>query len=340
MRRRLVALALLALLGVAVAAVGFSGASFSSTSSNPQTARAVADFVAPSIGTPVLGKSASAGTGGQVGAVRAGGSYWVWVDPTDSGNPPAGVRSVEVDPFGTGSRVTATSTGGPFTAGNGRTYAYRAGPLTAPSSPANTTSPAPYTVRVTDNADNLETAAHSNFVVDSTPPVATAVGTANGAGGTPGRAEAGDTVTFTFDSAVDANAIVSGWYGSQAPSSASNDPTNLSVLIRAANGAKASDGLEVQTASGSTLPLGTVDLGGRYASKNVTFTGSALTQGACASTGPCTFTVTLGTVSKASDVSTNTTSAPYTWTPSASITDRAGNALAAASVTTSSVVKF
>jgi hypothetical protein len=90
------------------------------------------------------------------------------------------------------------------------------------------------------------------------------VQTANG-GTTAGRAQAGDSVNFTFASTVDPGLVLTGWDGS---------PTTVTARIVKFGG---SDSLIVQDpGNGMIWPLGGVELGAYYAN-DVDFAGSTMT---------------------------------------------------------------
>src|SRR5437667_12786128 len=50
----------------------------------------VADWVEPTTSSSVVGKTA----GGTVGFIKQGGTYYVYANVTDGGNPPSGVQTV------------------------------------------------------------------------------------------------------------------------------------------------------------------------------------------------------------------------------------------------------
>lgn len=111
--RRLAATAIsLSALAACLLAVGFSAASFSDTSTNSQAVSAIADWVAPSAGASAIVRSQE---GAPAGYIKAGGTYYVYANVTDSGNPASGVASVKAN-------VESITTGKPrrsFPAGMG-----------------------------------------------------------------------------------------------------------------------------------------------------------------------------------------------------------------------------
>jgi hypothetical protein len=173
---------------------------------------------------------------------------------------------------------------------------------------------------MTDTAGTATTTTDS-VTVDDTAPKGTDIQTANVSGGTVGKAELGDSMTLTSSKAIDPNTIQSGWSGASTP-----------VIIKIVNGTGSSDDtLQVLDASGSTvLPFGTIDLGRKdYVTSTITF-GAPGTASTMVQSG-ATITLTLGTPSAAAATAAGT--GTMTWTPSATVTDAAGNAMATTAVT-------
>lgn len=277
---------------------------------------AATDFRAPTVGASVLTKTA----GGTVGQIKKGGTYYVYANVSDTGNPASGVASVtaNVSSITSGSTAVALSAGS-FTAG-GVSYGYRSASLTAGSSLA--AGSYTYSLTSTDSAGNSATQSGYSVVVDNTAPAGTDVQTANG-GTANGLAEAGDKISFSFSKAIDPNSILAGWSGSA-----------TSVVVRLNNGSGSNnDTVTIYNAANSTqLPLGSVNLGRTdYTSANITF-GATGTASSMAMSGN-TVTVTLGTQSAAATTAAGT--GTLSWTPSASATDPAGNATATTAVTES-----
>lgn len=277
---------------------------------------AAADFRAPTVSASVLGKTG----GGTIGQIKKGGTYYVYANVSDSGNPASGVSTVtaNVSTITSGQTAVALSAGS-FSAG-GVSYGYRSASLTAGSSLA--AGSYSYSLTATDVAGNSKTQSGYSVVVDNTAPAGSAIATANG-GSTSGLAQAGDSISFTYSKAIDPNSILSGWSGS-----------STSVVLRLNNGAGSNnDTVTVYNAANSTqLPLGSVNLGRTdYTSANITF-GATGTASSMAMSGN-TITITLGTQSAAATTAAGT--GTLTWTPSASATDPAGNASATTAVTES-----
>lgn len=299
------------LLGMTVTLGGVFGL-FSSTNANPSNNFTTApDYAAPTAGGSVIGKT----QGGTPGFIHQGGTYYVFADVTDSGNPASGTSSVtsNTSTVTTGASATSLSAGA-FSVG-GLSYSHRTASLTANGSLAEGTYA--YTLGLSDNAGNSRSQSGFNVVVDNTALSASDVQSANASGGTSGRAEAGDTITYTFSEPPDPNAILSGWDGS-----------STTVTVRIFNGliVLGNDFLRVYDSSNSTqLPLGQVDLGRsdyvagllglgestNFTSSTMAISGSSLT-------------VTLGT--SGGNVTTAGANGTMQWTSTTAPTDRAGNA--------------
>lgn len=277
---------------------------------------AAADFRAPTASASAIGKTA----GGVVGQIKKGGTYYVYANVADTGNPASGVSTVtaNVSSITSGSTAVALSAGS-FTAG-GVTYNRRSAALTAGTSLA--AGSYSYSLTLTDVAGNSATQSSFSVAVDNTVPSGTDVQATNG-GTTAGLAESGDKVIFSFSKAIDPNSVSAGWSG-----------TATSVVVRLNNGSgSGNDTVTVFNSTNATqLPLGSVNLGrADYTSANLTFgaTGTASTMAMSGNT----ITITLGTQSAAATTAAAT--GTMSWTPSATATDAAGNALSTTAVTES-----
>jgi hypothetical protein len=278
---------------------------------------AAPDYVAPTASAAVIQKT----QGGVPGFIRPGGSFHVYGNVADTGNPASGLASVRTDV----NSLVASGSSVPLTAGShsvgGQSYNYRSASLTARSPLGN--GDYTYSFALTDNAGNPRSQGGLTVTVDGTAPTGTGVQTANKAGGVAGRAEIGDTMTLTFSEPIDPSSISSGWTGA-APLPVVARFTNGTVL----NGLQ--DLVTIANAQNSAeLPLGTVRLGsGNYVSTARTFgasgTASTLTQSGNG------YVLTLGTAS--GSVSTASGSGTMSWSPSTGATDRAGNAVGAGTV--------
>jgi len=302
----------LAALAACALTVGLSAASFSDSSQNPQTVSAVADFLAPTAGASAIAKS----QGGVAGFVKKSGTYYVYASVTESGNPASGIASVKADVSALTSGQTAVGlVAGSYTV-DGDSFNYRSAQLTASSSlSAGSKS---YSLALVDAAGNSRTQTFA-VSVDNGPFAGSDFETANASGGTTGKAEKGDTVSFVFNKAPDPNSIVSGWDGSGAKS------VTVSIADSSSN--------DVLSVSGATV--GSVSLQGNYTNsgKTTTFTGSSLTVSGA------TVTIVLGTDSAGNARSESSKNKP-TWTPSASNYDVAGNACSTTTVSGENARQF
>jgi len=288
-------------------------AQFSATTSNAANAfAAAADWVAPSVGSTVIAKTA----GGTPGFIRQGGTYFVYANVTDSWNPASGIASVtaNVATISTGQTAVALVAGS-YTIG-GVTYNYRTASITANGT--LTAGAYTYSVTSTDAAGNSATQTGFPVTVDNSAPAGSDVQTANVGGPTAGRAEVGDTLTFTFTEPIDPSSVLGGWAGAG---------TNVVVRINDTN----PDAFQVwNSANTAQLPLGNVNLAGNlYVFSNRTF-GASGTPSTMVMSGS-TITITLGTPS--GFTGTATTNGTMTWPPTATLTDRAGNPCSTATVT-------
>ena len=185
---------------------------------------------------------------------------------------------------------------------------------------ANFPSDDSYTLRavVRDLAGNTRSAS-TTFAIDRTAPSGLDVQTANASGGTAGRPEIGDTITFTYSERIDPNSVLAGWSGSA---------TNVVVRINHRVNlllVPETDILQVWNAANTAqLPLGAVDLGGAdYVSADVAF-GATGTPATMIQNGS-SITVTLGTPNTPGAVTTALLGGSMTWTPGSGARDLAGN---------------
>jgi hypothetical protein len=313
-----VALGALALVAASVAYAAFG----SQTQNEGDVVTAAPDFRAPVVTAALIGKP----QGGVTGAIKQGGSYYVYANvAADTGNPASGTSGVKAN----ASAVTAGATAVELAAGSYTTSAgsfnYRSAALTADASIGGLSKS--FTVSATDNAGNVNLK-EASVEIDKTVPTATDIQTTNG-GTTNGLAEQNDTVSFSFSEAIEPESVLAGWGGAT---------TNVVVRVND-NGLlglpAGNDTLEIWNAANTaTLPLGAVDLGrsdyaagllgGSYrfgatgTASKMTMTGSAIT-------------VVLGTYNSTIIVDAGRGTAAGTgtmvWTPVATPYDRAANAL-------------
>jgi hypothetical protein len=185
-----------------------------------------------------------------------------------------------------------------------------------------------YTIRAvaTDVVTN-SVSASSTFTIDNTAPTGSDVQTTSVVsppGTNTGKAQATDTITFTYSEAMQPASILAGWNG-----------TSTSTVLRITDGVAGNDTLTVWNSTNTTqVSLGTVDLGrADYVTAAVTFgaTGTASTMVQSGNN----VTVTLGTVSTTTLVTQAAGNGTMLWTPSAGATDMAGNAASITVVTES-----
>jgi hypothetical protein len=296
------ALSLVAL-AACVLAVSFSAASFTDSEQNPQTVSADADFLAPTVSASTIGKS----QGGFDGTIRPGGTYYVYANVSDPGNPSSGIASVNanVSAITTGQTAVSLSTsGGPYTV-DGVSYNYRSAQLTASSISTGTKS---YKLTLVDSAGNSAESQEYSVTVAANTAFKGSGFTAENGSGTESTPDKGDSVIYTFNKEPDPYSIVSGWNGSGTKS------VTVSVSNNSAN-----DSL---TVSGATI--GSVALDGDFTSSTATFSGSAV------SISGSTVTIVLGTAS--GSVKANTAKSKPVWTPSGAIFDLVGNLCSTATV--------
>jgi hypothetical protein len=271
------------------------------------------DRAAPAVSASVIAKTSP----WTPGSIRQGGSYYVFADVSDGGNPATGLASVTADVSAlTSGQTAATLTAGSYSAG-GVAYTHRGAPLTA-DSPISEGARS-YTVSATDAVAN-STQAGFSVTVDNTAPTASDVQAANG-GSTVGLAEQNDTITYTFSEPIDPNSILSGWNG-----------IATDVVVRLNEGGLLqTDKLLVYDAGNSAqLSLGTVDLGeSGYVLMSRTFGATGTKSRMVLSA--TTITVTLGTAS--GSVTNAMFSSTMIWTPSSTAYDAAGNPMTASSRT-------
>lgn len=161
-------------------------------------------------------------------------------------------------------------------------------------------------------------------IVDNSPVRGVDVQAANG-GGTVGRLDNGDTLTYTYSERVAPGSVVSGWDGTA---------RTVTLRLRDGNlvgGAAKDDSVDVVGAN-----LGTVNLRADYVKSGktvqwtATMTASTVTVGA---TTRSVVTVRLGAVTSGSGLRTVTATPAMVWTPSATVTDLTGQKCSTAPVT-------
>ena len=270
---------------------------------------AAADWEPPHVTRAVVAKTA----GYLAGTIRQGGQFYVYAQVDDSGNPPAGVGTVTVNvsAFSTGG-TAVTMVAGAFSA-QGVPYNYRSVARTADDPMANGTRT--YAITMTDVATPAHSQTQTGFtvIIDSTGPAPVNMTSANRAGGSVGRAEQGDSITYTWNTPIDPESLLSGWDG--------GSPATVTVEIKNMG---PNDRLSVEGPAG-TLNFGTVLLQKNYAQGTRDFTGSTITMLGN------TVTIVLGIPSGA--VNTVTVATPTTWQGDSGAYDAAGNACSTTTIT-------
>ena len=295
-------------LAACVLAVAFSAASFTETQANPQTIGAAADWSAPSASASAIDQVEAR----TAGYIRSSVGYYVYANVSESGSPPSGIASVKADVANVSSSPTEVSLVAGSYSADGVSYNYRSAELKAKSSLSAGSKT--YTLELADSAGNK--ASQSFSVMSYAGFKGEDFETANTSGGTEGKPEKGDAVSFEFNNLPEARSIVSGWDGSGTKS------VTVSLLDSSSN--------DTMSVSGATI--GTVALKGNYTEGTTTFAGSSL------SLSGLTVTIALGTPSGKPATDSGKTKA--VWTPVASILDLAGNACSTGGITGSNKKQF
>jgi hypothetical protein len=203
--------------------------------------------------------------------------------------------------------------------------------FTDPAAPATTagfSTSGSYVLRLTATDGALISTDDSTITVIDTPLHGADVQTVNGAT-TVGKAEEGDSTTFTYDEQIELATVTPGWTGSA-----------VAVTVRLRDGGLLSlgskgDTLDVRR-SGSGVNLGSVNLKEDYiASRKTSVFNATMTAGTTTVNGVVTTTVTLRLGVLASGDGLRTVSKPSStvWAPSASVRDLHGNTCSTALVT-------
>jgi hypothetical protein len=303
-RAKWAALLAVATLTMASATTGVTHGAFAGqTSAGGNIITAMPDFRGPTIARIAIGKN----SGGATGFLRPSATYRIYAMVTDVGTPPSGTATVTANV----ANVTAGQTAVPLTAGNvtagGQTYNYSSAVLTAG---ALSNGLKGFSVVATDVAGNASTL-NDSVTIDNAAPAPTNI---SASGGTAGRPEIGDVLTLTTNDTLDSFSLLANWTGAA-----------TTVQVRFVNNAGA-DRLQIWNSAGTTqLPFGTIALGRTdfTAGTTLSFNGSTMTQ----SNG--VITVTLGAPFTGTQVTVGGTGT-MVWTPSATATDRAGNAMTTA----------
>lgn len=297
--------ALISVVGIGIAAVGAGAvlAAFSATTSNSGNSFSAApDFVPPSASASVIVRQ----NGGVAGYIRQGGSYYVYANASDTGNPASGIASVtgNVSNVTTGQTAAALASGS-FTAA-GQSYNRRSALLSANAALAQSTYN--YTLALADNDSNSQTQSGFSVVVDNTAPSASDIQAVRAA--PLNSIDPGDALVYSYSEPMDPTTILAGWNGTA---------TAITVTITTAN-----PGVLTTSANLGSVSLGTTAYNG---ATDATFDATMTMSGS-------NVTVTLGTQTGGRS-SRSMGNATLTWTPSTAATDRAGNAVGSSSATES-----
>jgi len=284
-------LAALAALSLAGRTVHPSGAAFTATSTNPSnTFTAASDWVRPAL----------------TFTAPADGAYTTDTTPTFGGA--AGTAAGDQATVTVRVYAGATATGTPVQT---LTPAVSAA---AWSTTAATLADGTYTVRATqsDNAANTATVDH-RLTVDTKAPTPVMISAAN-AGGTAGRLNAGDVISYRFSEAIDPASVLPGFAGGA---------TTANVIVRFTNFGNSDRFTVLDASAGTTVKLDTrVTTSGQYVTSTVSWP-ATLRQSADGTT----FTVTLGTAPASGVATTVNTALGMAWTATAGPKDLAGNAM-------------
>jgi hypothetical protein len=278
----------LAVVLTAAAAVQGSQATFSATAQNAGSTFATAsDYIAPTVTltTPAAGAATNSTTPTLSGA---------------AGSATGDLTTVTVKIY-SGSSATGTPVQTKTPTASGGTWSTTASTLAAGTYTAQATQ--------TDTAGNTGTSTANTFTVDTTKPTATSVVAANKTGGTAGKIENGDTVTFGYSEAIDPTSVWAGWNGA-----------STTVKVSFTNSASNDSFTILDSSSGTTVHLGSVATSGNYVSGATTFNSTMVL-----SADRKSVVVTLGTPT---NVQSNAVAAKnMTWTVGSGIKDVAGNTI-------------
>jgi hypothetical protein len=302
---RRLALLVAAMCALLAAAAGAAFAAFTATTSNPASSiTAAPDWTAPTASASVIARSSGC-TPRTPGFIKQGGTYYVYGAVSDTGNPASGVSSVTANESNiTTGQTAVTMAAGAYSVG-GTSYTHRTAAQTA--NPVLTAGSKSYSLALADADGNSASATGYSVTVDNTAPTASDIQATNKAGGTAGRPETGDLVTYTFSEQMEACSLLANW-----------DGTSTTLTLRITNNSL-NDTVTVWNAANTTqLALGSVASGGNYVTANTTFTSTIALSGT-------TVVVTLGAQTSGT-LNTSGSGTASVWTPSTSAYDRAQNA--------------
>jgi hypothetical protein len=165
---------------------------------------------------------------------------------------------------------------------------------------------------VTANTGDVSPTTSLALVRDTVAPAGTNIAGSNGAASTAKKADNGDQLAYTFSEPVDPGSVMSGWTGSSAGVSAvfTNSGANDTIAVTGTN-------------------LGSVNTQANYVTGTLSCGASTMAMSGSI------VTVTLGGCTPTTAQRTNVGNTTFKWTPSATVTDLAGNAMSATVVTQS-----
>jgi hypothetical protein len=180
------------------------------------------------------------------------------------------------------------------------------------------------TTDLAGNANTASTTTDDTVTYDAIAPTVTAVTLANV--GTLGRANADDTITFTFSEAIDAATFCSTWTNGATQSLSGNGDQTATINENGAN-----DTFTLTTTCAGGFALGSVSLGGDYVAASTNFNGNGA-NATVITWDPVarTLTIKLGT---GNGSRTGVVAGTPAYTPASGLRDLAGNALSTATFT-------
>jgi hypothetical protein len=263
--------------------------------------------------------------GGATGKIRQAGTFYVYANVADTGNPSSGISSVSADVSAIATVTSAALSSGSYVIG-GVSYGYRSAQLTAKATLATGTYS--YAASATDAAGNASSATTASVSVDDTAFGGTDSTTLDVTGNT-GLAQTGDQIAFIYNKAPEPSSVLPGWTGASTSVTFRISDGTLSGLAATQDVAVLVDG------SGNPLGTGSVALNGDYVAtgKTVNFTGSTMTLS------NSTISVALGTADVPASLQDDNGNRLPVWAPSATAIDQFANPSATTAVTQSGIAK-
>ena len=174
----------------------------------------------------------------------------------------------------------------------------------------------------TDKAGNVQTSGVvANRVVDNALPKGFDVQTTNG-GATAGKAEANDTVTFTYSEEMSPSSLLAGWTGAPTAVTVRIIEKNIGDELQVWDGTNTK---KVALTGGGLMEGVELGLAGDYVPVDTTFSATMVQSGS-------SIVVTLGTLTSGAVNANPAVPGVMEWTPSSAATDLAGNACSTSGV--------